>query len=79
MLGAQLRLAGPEHPWHGRSFSAGWGARGELEYRPVHPDVVVEFLADTTVDAGRYRHPVRFLRPRPELTPTDVPHQPSQG
>ncbi|MFJ9729396.1 hypothetical protein ACIRP3_42350 [Streptomyces sp. NPDC101209] len=29
-LAGRLRPAGPEHPWHGRSFSAGWGTRGEL-------------------------------------------------
>lgn len=72
-VGAQLRLAGPEHPWHGRSFSAGWGASGELEYRPVHPEVVVEFLADTAVDAGRYRHPVQFLRTRDDVAPDQLP------
>ncbi|MEU6548620.1 hypothetical protein [Streptomyces sp. NPDC046859] len=42
-------------------------------------DRLAEFQGDTAVDEGRYRHPVRFVRPRPDLTPTDVPHQPSQG
>lgn len=72
-LGARLRPAGPGHPWHGRRFSAGWGTRGELEFHPVHPEVVVEFLADTAVDDGRYRHPVRFLRVREDLTHAQLP------
>ncbi|MER6160341.1 hypothetical protein ABT147_33115 [Streptomyces sp. NPDC001868] len=72
-LGRRLAPAGAEHSWHGRHFSAGWGTRGELEYRPVRPDLVVEFVADTAVDAGRYRHPVRFLRLRDDLTPQETP------
>ncbi|WP_179202116.1 ATP-dependent DNA ligase [Streptomyces caniscabiei] len=72
-LGTQLRPAGAAHPWHGRHFSAGWGNRGELEFHPVHPEVVVEFLADTAVDRGRYRHPVRFLRVREDLSIDQLP------
>ncbi|MEU9190062.1 hypothetical protein AB0D14_37130, partial [Streptomyces sp. NPDC048484] len=71
-LGAQLRPAGPGHPWHGRRFSAGWGTRSELELHPVHPEVVVEFLADTAVDDGRYRHPVRFLPAAPSGVASDA-------
>lgn len=71
-LGSQLRPAGPDLPWHGRRFSAGWGTRSELRFHPVHPEVVVEFLADTAVDDGRYRHPVRFLRVRTS-PPTSCP------
>ncbi|MFF3208438.1 ATP-dependent DNA ligase [Streptomyces sp. NPDC002962] len=72
-LGTRVRPADADHPWHGRRFSAGWGSRGELEFDPVHPNVVVEFLADTAVDDGRYRHPVRFLRVREDLTADQLP------
>ncbi|MEV8597624.1 ATP-dependent DNA ligase [Streptomyces sp. NPDC052012] len=72
-LAHRLTAAGPEHPWHGRRFSAGWGAAGELDYHPVQPELVAEFLADTAVDAGRFRHPVRFLRLRDDLAPDQVP------
>ncbi|PWI15979.1 ATP-dependent DNA ligase [Streptomyces sp. Act143] len=71
-LAGRLHPAGPDHPWHGRRFSAGWGTRGELQYHPVAPDLVAEFLADTSVDEGIYRHPVRFLRLRDDLSPEDV-------
>ncbi|MFI7405640.1 ATP-dependent DNA ligase [Streptomyces sp. NPDC049541] len=72
-LAQQLHPADPGHPWHGHRFSAGWGTRGELEYQPVRPDLVAEFSADTAVDEGRYRHPVRFLRLRGDLSAWQVP------
>ncbi|GAA4890794.1 ATP-dependent DNA ligase [Saccharopolyspora cebuensis] len=41
-------------------------------YAPVEP-VVVEVLADAAVDHGRWRHPVRVVRSRPDLHPGDLP------
>lgn len=73
-IAGRLALAGPGHPWHGRSFSAGWGTRGDLVYHPVRPDHVAEFIADTAVDSGRYRHPVRFVRVRADLRPDICAH-----
>ncbi|WP_078532519.1 ATP-dependent DNA ligase [Streptomyces hokutonensis] len=72
-LAQQLTPAGSQHPWIGRHFNSGWGTHTELEYRPVRPDLVAEFIADTAVDAGRYRHPVRFVRLREDLAPDDLP------
>ncbi|RPE39003.1 ATP dependent DNA ligase-like protein [Streptomyces sp. Ag109_O5-1] len=69
----RLRDAGSDHPWHGRRFSAGWGIRGDLEYRPVRPELVAEFQADTAIDEGHYRHPVRFVRLRDDLGVEQVP------
>jgi hypothetical protein len=34
---------------------------------------VVELLADTAVDGSRYRHPVRFLLVREDLTIDQLP------
>ncbi|MEW2426326.1 ATP-dependent DNA ligase, partial [Streptomyces nigra] len=72
-LVGRLRAAGAEHPWHGRSFFAGWGSSGELEHQPVRPELVAEFQGDTAVDEGRYRHPVRFVRLREDVTAEHVP------
>ncbi|MFJ1607030.1 ATP-dependent DNA ligase [Streptomyces sp. NPDC088253] len=72
-LAGRLHPADAGHPWHGRRFSAGWGTGGELQYHPVAPDLVAEFLADTAVDDGVYRHPVQFLRLRDDLGVKDVP------
>ncbi|MEW2290556.1 hypothetical protein [Streptomyces sp. NPDC047841] len=44
-----------------------------IDHRPVVPDVVVEFAGDTAVDEGRYRHPVRYLRVRDDLSPQQLP------
>ncbi|MEE1831646.1 hypothetical protein [Streptomyces sp. SP17KL33] len=41
-LARHLHPSGPEHPWHGRRFSAGRGTRGELEYHPGRCDLVAE-------------------------------------
>ncbi|MGQ4436642.1 MULTISPECIES: ATP-dependent DNA ligase [unclassified Streptomyces] len=72
-LGRRLTSAVSEHPWHGRHFSAGWATGGDLEHLAVRPELVAEFVADTAVDAGRHRHPVRFLRVREDLTVEQVP------
>jgi hypothetical protein len=38
------------------------------------PDTVVEFAGDTAVDEGRYRHPVRYLRVRDDISPEQLTH-----
>ncbi|MFF0674221.1 ATP-dependent DNA ligase [Streptomyces tendae] len=62
------------HPWEGRTFTAGWGARDVLDVALVHPQLVVEVAVDVARDgAGRWRHPVRLHRPRFDLSPDAVP------
>lgn len=76
-VGALLTAAGPDHPWHGVRFSSGWGIKATLPHTPVEPVLVAEFAGDTAVDdAGRYRHPVRFVRLRDDMTPDAVPPMP---
>lgn len=71
-LSAALVVAVAGHPWEGRRFSAGWGSRESLA--PVLVEsIVVEVSSDTALDAGgRWRHPVRYARARPDLTIGDV-------
>ncbi|MFF0142363.1 hypothetical protein ACFYRN_38730 [Streptomyces sp. NPDC005227] len=65
-----------EHPWAGWTFSAGWGSRETLDVTLVQPDVVGEVGVDVARDsAGRWRHPVRWHRPRPDLSPSDIQHR----
>ncbi|MEU0989235.1 ATP-dependent DNA ligase [Streptomyces sp. NPDC005953] len=71
-LGAVLRPAGAEHPWSGRRFAAAWGSREPLDFQVVVPELVAEFAADTAVDRGRYRHPVRYLRLREDMSVQDL-------
>ncbi|UOB07642.1 ATP-dependent DNA ligase [Streptomyces sp. HP-A2021] len=62
------------HPWTGWSFSAGWGSRETLNVTLVEPELVVEVGVDVARDAsGRWRHPARLHRARPDLSPANVP------
>ncbi|WP_245873995.1 hypothetical protein [Streptomyces phaeoluteigriseus] len=62
------------HPWHGWTFTAGWGTRDVLDVTLAQPDVVVEVSGDLARDAaGRWRHPVRWQRVRTDLSAADVP------
>lgn len=70
-----LVLAQGGHPWQGWSFSAGWGRRETLDVTLVELELVVEIGVDAARDAsGRWRHPARWHRARPDLSPADIPH-----
>jgi ATP-dependent DNA ligase len=76
-VAALLAPAGDSHPWTGWSFSAGWGSREQLHVTLVRPELVVEVGVDIARDAaGRWRHPARWHRTRPDLSPTDAPFEP---
>lgn len=73
-LAAQLTMQSGAHPWTGWTFSAGWGTREVLRVELVEPVLVGEVAADVSLDAaGRWRHPVRWLRVRADAAPTDAP------
>lgn len=69
-----LSKATDDHSWTGWTFSVGWGSRETLDVTLVEPDLVGEVVVDVARDsAGRWRHPVRWHRPRTDLSPTDTP------
>ncbi|MFF1341681.1 hypothetical protein ACFVYT_27880 [Streptomyces sp. NPDC058290] len=68
-----LTAAAGGHPWTGVRFSSVWGSREALEVVLVRPDLVAEISADTTIDRGVFRHPLRFKRLRLDTSPGDVP------
>ncbi|MGW2287041.1 ATP-dependent DNA ligase [Streptomyces phaeochromogenes] len=73
-----LAPPGRGHPWRGWPFSAGWSTSQTLKVTLVRPELVVEVQVDVARDsAGRWRHPARLHRARPDLQPTDVPRLPS--
>lgn len=39
----------------------------------VVPELVAEFSADTAINHGTWRHPLRFVRLRLDVTVADVP------
>ncbi|MBV2363360.1 ATP-dependent DNA ligase [Streptomonospora nanhaiensis] len=67
-----LRAAEGDHPWPA-VLPASWGSHRSREYTRVVPEAVVEVAPDTAVSAGRWRHVVRYVRPRPDLDAADVP------
>jgi ATP-dependent DNA ligase len=76
-LAAVLTPAGAGHPWPERIGTGAFGGgRLSVPLTRVHPDVVVEVSADAALQAGVFRHPLRFVRIRPDLAPEDLPPVP---
>ncbi|GAA3945467.1 hypothetical protein [Actinoplanes auranticolor] len=74
-FGRMLAAADDAPPWP-QPLPAAWS--GQLDrrepqpYVQVAPLLVVEIVVDQAYERGRYRHPVRHLRLRPDLAPDDV-------
>jgi len=76
-LGALLTAAGEDHPWPERIGTGRFGGgRLSVPLTRVRPEVVVEVSADAALQAGVFRHPMRYVRVRPDLRPEDLPGQP---
>ncbi|WIE81093.1 ATP-dependent DNA ligase [Curtobacterium sp. MCSS17_016] len=62
-----------EPPWPDNIPSGQWGARRGEPVALTHVEpIVVEIAADTAWDGRRFRHTLRYLRPRPEVAAADV-------
>ena len=66
-----MRPAGPRHPWPDE-ISTHWGKGSKTPLIKVQPRLVVEVAADAALQASQYRHPLRLVRHRTDLTPDDV-------
>ena len=72
-LAGYLQAAGPEHPWQGRKLTGMFDRGSASPPILVDPGFVVEIAPDLSMDPyDRWRHPVRCLRPRPDLTPAEL-------
>lgn len=76
-LGKMLTPPEGEHPWPtevkpGAVDRFNRGGRKSVTLTLVEP-LVVEVSADVAMTGYSFRHVVRFLRPRPELDPAEVP------
>ena len=72
-LAQALMPAGPGHPWPDQVASTRFGSsREKVTLVKVEPVLVVEVLADAALDSGGYRHPLRYVRLRRDLSPDDV-------
>jgi ATP-dependent DNA ligase len=73
-LAAVLTPADADHPWPDRIGTGRFGGgRLSVPLTRVAPAVVVEVSADAALQAGVFRHPLRFVRVRPDLQPDDLP------
>ena len=73
-LAAALAPATDDHPWPDRIGTGRFGGgRLSVPLTRVDPAVVVEVSADAALQAGVFRHPLRFVRVRPDLEPGDLP------
>ncbi|MEU6814037.1 ATP-dependent DNA ligase [Streptomyces sp. NPDC046860] len=72
-IGAQLAPARPGHAWEGVTFTTSWRSPTPLDVTLVEPDQVAEISVDTAQANGVWRHPVRVLRLRTDMTPAEVP------
>ncbi len=76
-LAAVLAPAGAGHPWPERIGTGAFGGgRLSVPLTRVDPAVVVEVSADAALQAGVFRHPLRFVRVRADLRPEDLPPLP---
>jgi ATP-dependent DNA ligase len=76
-IGKLLKLAGPRHPWPDE-IATHWGKGSKTPMIKVQPRLVVEVAADAALQAGHYRHPLRLIRHRTDLTPDDVDTLPAE-
>lgn len=68
-----LRPVDADHSWLPDAAEVSrWGARGRRQVVPVVATLVVEVSTDSSVQGGRWRHPMSFVRVRPDLTPAEV-------
>jgi ATP-dependent DNA ligase len=76
-LAAVLTPAEGDHPWPTRIGTGPFGGgRLSVALTRVEPTAVVEVSADAALQAGVFRHPLRFVRVRPDLHPGDLPPVP---
>jgi ATP-dependent DNA ligase len=76
-LAEVLIPAGDDHPWPERIGTGRFGGgRLSVGLTRVEPTAVVEVSADAALQAGVFRHPLRYVRIRPDLHPADVPPLP---
>lgn len=74
-LAKVLRPAGPGHPWPSE-IPRGYLERFAKDRKPVQLTLVEPFVVEVAADVAwsgwAFRHPVRFLRLRPEVDPDEV-------
>lgn len=71
LAGVLIAVDEESHPWP-HQIGGGHFGGGPVVITHVRPEIVVEVAADTALQAGRHRHPLRLLRLRPDLVAEDI-------
>jgi ATP-dependent DNA ligase len=71
-LAAHLAPAGSDHPWPDEISPGVFGQRKRVTIIKVDPTLVLEVASDPALQAGRYRHAMRYLRLRADMDPADI-------
>lgn len=76
-LARLLTPATGAHPWPDR-LPASWigtlyGSHHPLDYVRIDPSLVIDVEVEAAAHDGRWRHVLRYRRPRTDLTPDQVP------
>lgn len=71
LAAALTKVPASDHPWPTEIGDGHFGG-GKVAITHVDPVLVVEVAADTALQSGRHRHPLRLNRIRTDLTPEDV-------
>lgn len=73
LLGERLTPASPDHPWPDRMLANRFSA-GRDRRRPDQggPALIIEVAADAARQGHGWRHPLRFMRPRNDMTADDL-------
>lgn len=78
-LGAVLTAPTGEHPWPDHIQAHAFGRSHQVPLTKVDPVIVVEVAADTARSStGAWRHPLRYLRVRLDLSVSDLPLLPTR-
>jgi len=73
-LGALLEPPDGPHPWPDEISPGHFGrSRTKIPLTKAEPRIVAEVTADTALQAGKFRHPLRYVRHRADLEPQDLP------
>jgi ATP-dependent DNA ligase len=71
-VAAVVRPAEAAHAWLPDSKASRWGGGDKQPVHSVLETLVVEVSVDSSVQDGRWRHPVKLVRLRTDLTPDEV-------